>query len=183
MPWARVKLFAAVAGGMLFVGLVWYSCHRPAYYVSRAEVYSDRQEYDNAIRNYSEAIRLDPNYQNAYQWRGEAYYHKKDYDKAISDYTEAIRLEPGNAFGNSEIYEMRGEAYFAKKDYNKAISDYSEAIRLVPNWADTYYNRGLAYRELSKDVEAWAEVVSAFLCVGRFLVSKVWLRIGAQTYP
>jgi hypothetical protein len=25
-------------------------------------------------------------------------------------------------------------------------------------------------------------VVSAFLCVGPFLVSKLWLRIGAETY-
>jgi tetratricopeptide (TPR) repeat protein len=69
-----------------------------------AKIYFDRGmdslsllQHDKAIGDYSEAIRLDPNYANAYCGRGIAYYEVENYDKAISDYSEAIRLDPNLA--------------------------------------------------------------------------------------
>src|SRR5271157_5169359 len=56
-----------------------------------------RQEYDKAINDFSEAIRLDPNYVPAYVSRGNAYGTHGAVDKAINDFTEAIRLDPNVA--------------------------------------------------------------------------------------
>ena len=50
-------------------------------------------EHDNAIKDLTEAIRLDPQAATDND-RGIAWRAKKDYDKAIEDYTEAIRLDP-----------------------------------------------------------------------------------------
>ena len=54
----------------------------------------EKGDYDKAIAECSGAIRLDPNYAEAYYKRGLAYGNEGDYDKAIADYTEAIRLDP-----------------------------------------------------------------------------------------
>jgi tetratricopeptide (TPR) repeat protein len=53
-----------------------------------------KKEYDKAIADYDEAIRLDPKYAIAFNNRGSAWLIKKEYDKAIADYDEAIRLDP-----------------------------------------------------------------------------------------
>ena len=42
-------------------------------YVNRARSYSDKKDYDRAIADYSEAIKLDPRLATAYNLRGLAY--------------------------------------------------------------------------------------------------------------
>ena len=54
-------------------------------------------EYDKAIADYDEALKLDPKNALAYDSRGVAWYRKGEYDKAIADYGEAIKLDPKNA--------------------------------------------------------------------------------------
>ncbi len=51
-------------------------------------------EYDKAIKDNDEAIRLDPTLPEAFYNRGSAWLQKKEYDKAIKDFNEAIRIYP-----------------------------------------------------------------------------------------
>jgi len=97
--------------------------------------------YEQAIADYTQAIRLDPNDASAYRSRGMAYSDKGDHDRAIADINQAIRLDP-NA---TAAYNARAVVYNSKGDYDRAIADYTQAIRLDPNDAIAYYNRGLAY--------------------------------------
>src|SRR4051812_29003810 len=83
-------------------------------------------DYDKAIADYNEAIRLDPKHALAYYNRGLSYAMKGDHDKAIADYNEAIRLDPKDQSG----YQARGYSFANKGDHDKAIADYNEAIRL-----------------------------------------------------
>ena len=98
-------------------------------------------DFDSAIADFTEAIRVDPTYADAYYMRGGAYQEKGDFDSAIADFTEAIRLNPKY----TEAYIDRGNAYQKKGEHDKAISDLTEAIRLNPKDALAYYNRGIAY--------------------------------------
>jgi tetratricopeptide (TPR) repeat protein len=91
-----------------------------------ADMYSG--DYDRAIATATEAIRLNPNYANAFISRGIAYSRKADTDRAITDYNEAIRLDPKNAIA----FYNRGVAYDRKGDYDRAIADYNETIQLDP---------------------------------------------------
>ena len=50
------------------------------------------REFDKAIADYNDAIRLSPTYPLAYSNRGNAWSEKKKYDKAIADCNDAIRL-------------------------------------------------------------------------------------------
>jgi tetratricopeptide (TPR) repeat protein len=88
----------------------------------------DRPIADYKIRDYDQAIRLDPTYVPAYIKRGYAW-GSKDLDRAIADYTEVIRLDPTNALA----YYYRGYTWGAKGDNERAIADYDQAIGLDPN--------------------------------------------------
>jgi tetratricopeptide (TPR) repeat protein len=94
--------------------------------VDRGKEYAKKGQYDKAIREFSEAIRLDPKNADAYHQRGLAYDQQKEYDKAISDFTEAFRLEAGE----SDHLLARGAVYEHKKDYANAVSDYNQAIQV-----------------------------------------------------
>lgn len=54
----------------------------------------DQHDYDKAIAEFTEVIRLDPEDAGAYHNRAHAYCSKKEYAKAVADYNEAIRLTP-----------------------------------------------------------------------------------------
>ena len=94
----------------------------------------EKGEYDNAIADYNEALRLDPEHAIAYHNRGLAWSQKAKYDNAIADYDNAIRLDPKYA----TAYENRGFALGVTGAYGKAIADYNEAIRLQPKLASNY---------------------------------------------
>ena len=63
---------------------VWYD---------RANAYLDKDNYDRAIADYTEALRLNPNDTAALVNRGIAYRDKGQYDQAIEDHDRAIRLD------------------------------------------------------------------------------------------
>ena len=116
--------------------------------IERAEAFFEQgkkhlyeQDYESAIEDFNQAIRLNPNYSQAYNGRGLAYHNQGDYRRAIGDYNQAIRLNPEYAIA----YTNRGFAYSGQGDYERAIGDYTEAIRLNPDFAIAYNNRGLAY--------------------------------------
>jgi tetratricopeptide (TPR) repeat protein len=83
------------------------------------------REYDKAIADLSEAIRLKPNDHHLYYWRANSFDHKKDFDRAIADYSEAIRLEPTDG----TYYKMRALAYVHKGDRKKAQADWRAAAK------------------------------------------------------
>ena len=52
------------------------------------------KQYNEAIKDYNQAIELDPKHANAYYNRGIAKALLKQYDEAIKDYNQAIELNP-----------------------------------------------------------------------------------------
>jgi len=115
----------------------------------RGAAYASKSDYNHAIADYNEAIRLDPN-ATAYNARGKAHNAKGAYDHAIADYNEAIRLNPSFAYA----YNGRGKAYSGKGDYDRAITDYNEAVRLAPNNAIAFARRGRAFEAIGDRAKA-----------------------------
>ncbi|MBE9593113.1 MAG: tetratricopeptide repeat protein, partial [Proteobacteria bacterium] len=115
-------------------------------YNNRGLAYAELNQYERAIEDYNEAIKLNSNYAEGYSNRGLAYAELNQYESAIEDYNEAIKLNPNLA----EAYYNRGIAYAELKKYERAIEDYNKAIELNPKYAEAYNNRGIAYAELRK---------------------------------
>ena len=96
--------------------------------------WAQKKDYDKAIADYNEAIRLDPKDAWAHSERGSAYYEKKDFDQAIADHNEAIRLDSTNPY----FICRRAVNRVHNKQYDRAMADLNEAIRLDPKHADAY---------------------------------------------
>lgn len=101
-------------------------------YAARGLLKQGEGDFDAAITDYTEAIRLDSKRAELYLGRGNSYSGKQEFDKAIVDFTDAIRLAPKS----DTAYCTRGNSWYAKKEYGKAISDYLESNRISPNFDD-----------------------------------------------
>lgn len=95
-------------------------------------------DLDGAIAAYTRAIKLNPNYTQAYNNRGNVKGAKGDHDGAIADFDRAIELDPKH----TNSYNNRGVQRWEKHDWGGAIADFNHAIELDPKYAKAYYNRG-----------------------------------------
>ena len=98
-------------------------------YYERGEKYSEEGNYDEAISDFTEVIKLEPNNHMAYDRRGSLYMNKKEFDLAIADFTEAIRLDDPPT---GHYYFDRALAYKSKGNKVLAISDLEMAVKLDP---------------------------------------------------
>ena len=107
------------------------------FYNKRGNEKYDAEDYKGAISDFSKAIKINPQYGDAYYNRGLAKENLKDFEGAISDYTEAIEIYPkGEDAGDA--YHGRGYAKEMLKDFEGAIKDYTKATKLIPEDGDLY---------------------------------------------
>lgn len=86
------------------------------------------EDYRSAIDNFTQSIRLDPNYAEAYWWRAGAKYYSGNYQAAIDDYTQSIKLNPDCV----DSYNLRAVTKYELEDYQGAIDDITQSIKLDP---------------------------------------------------
>jgi len=121
----------------------------------------ERKDYDKAIAEYTEAIRLDPQSDAAYHNRAHVYFGKKEYARAIADYNEAIRINPRDPASHSSL------AWVLATCPNAELRDGKRALRLatraceLSDWEDAndLENLAAAYAECGQFDEAvkWQE--------------------------
>jgi tetratricopeptide (TPR) repeat protein len=108
---------------------------------NRGVAHYHAHDYDRAIADADQAIKLNPKYAPAFIDRGNSHHAKQEYNLAIADYTEAIRIDPKYAIA----YKNRGDIHYAKKDCDRAFADQNIAIRLNPKYTNAYIDRGVSY--------------------------------------
>ena len=121
------------------------------FYNKRGNEKYDAGDYKGAIKDYTKAIKINPQYVDAYNNRGNVKLDLNIYKGAISDYSKAIKINP--QYGDA--YYNRGLAKENLKDFEGALSDYTKAIEIYPKGedaGDAYHGRGYA-KEMLKDFE------------------------------
>jgi tetratricopeptide (TPR) repeat protein len=110
-------------------------------YGIRGEIQGHLRDYDKALADFDEAIRLDPKQATFYSDRGAARSYKHQEDQAIADFTEAIRLDPQYA----AAYVRRAFAWRKKGQFDKALADCNEALRINPSFVAGRTGRALVW--------------------------------------
>ncbi len=118
---------------------------------------SQNGDYLGAIKDYTKAIQLDPDYVAAYNNRGSSLDDLGRYEEAIKDYTKAIQLDPDYV----AAYNNRGSSLDDLGRYEEAIKDYTKAIQLDPDYDAAYNNRGVSFDNLGRYNEAIKDYTKA----------------------
>ena len=113
-------MFVLIGVLFLSVSFVYADTAAEAYkYYHRGLVDEEKDNYGQAISDYTKAIKLQPNYQMAYYNRGNVYYKQGNYIQAISDFNKVIEINRGW----EKPYYNRSSAYYMLKDYANAWQD------------------------------------------------------------
>lgn len=90
-----------------------------------------------ALQDFSEALKIKPEYDYAYYNRAIVYKDLDMLNEALNDINEAIKLKE-----ISNYYVTRALTYRALRENKKSLSDLNKAIELDPNNSNAYRNRG-----------------------------------------
>jgi tetratricopeptide (TPR) repeat protein len=98
-----------------------------------ANVYEDLQKYNDAITEYSQAIRLDSRFGHARNNLARLYLRRgqdKDYEDALQMINEELSRSPTDVGLQYSLYKNRGWANYELKNYQQAENDLRRAIML-----------------------------------------------------
>lgn len=97
----------------------------------RAMFLQENGDYDRAIQDYTQILKINPRNKNAHYNLGYVHYtYLKVYSQAIKHYDDAIAADPNYA----EAYYSRGLCYEAVGNIDAAIADYQKSLQLKPGY-------------------------------------------------
>ncbi len=109
-------------------------------YFYRAFAKDALKDYNGAVEDLNEAIKIDNNQFAYYFNRGVSKDHLEDHKGAISDYKKSIEFNPDNEV----IYFKLGDSKFKIGDFKASINDFTRAIEIKPNYGYAFRKRGAA---------------------------------------
>lgn len=104
------------------------------------------KDYENAIKNYKESLKIKSNNAIVLNNLGLALHQIKSFDEALKNYNKALLIE----VDNEKFYFNKGNTLNELKLFEQAIECYKNATIINPNNAYYYYNLGLVQCELKK---------------------------------
>ena len=131
-------------------------------YYRRGQRYAVNGDYDKAIKDFTEVIRLNPKHAGALNDRCWVRAIIGDLGNALKDCNEALRVEPNYI----DALDSRGLVNLKTGMLHQAIADYDAALQGDPKHAASLYGRGIAKMRNGdvdggkKDIDA-AKVIQA----------------------
>jgi tetratricopeptide (TPR) repeat protein len=145
-------------------------------------MYYQAGKYEQCIDAGLEAVRLKPDYADAYNNMGSAYTLIKQYDKAIAACQKAIDIKPDFQLAKNNLADAINQrdkvgkletaantaptaanqldlslAYYQQHEFQKSIDACKKALELKPDYVAAYSNMAAAYNELKQ----WDKAIEA----------------------
>ncbi len=98
--------------------------------VELANLYFDAERYDDAIKWYSEAVRLAPQDPNLSTDLGVSYYYTNQPDKALEQFAHSLQLDPKHTKTLLNISIVKA---FGKQDLEGAAQVWQQVLQIAPD--------------------------------------------------
>jgi class 3 adenylate cyclase/tetratricopeptide (TPR) repeat protein len=133
------------------------SANSPEEFNRLGRTYALNGDYAGADVRFSQAIRGNSRYAEAFNNRCWTRVVMGRAEEAIADCNQAIRLRAGYA----DAFDSRGLAYLKLGEFDRAIADFNTALRLRPRKASSLYGRGVAELKMEKTSAGHADIAEA----------------------
>ena len=146
-----ISLFSsALSAGDLSAGL------QPVAYLDRGRVYLRKKECDRALADFSAALNLKADYQEALEWRAKANVCLGNLRAAAENLGAEIKINP-----TSPAYYARARVRYFSQEFAGATNDLEEALKLQPDYPYFAIWLGLAQlRAGTFDASHFSHVIS-----------------------
>ena len=182
----------------------------PAVVLERARILLEREQIEESIPLFSDAIAAMPEEPEPRYLRGLAYEKLNVLEKALVDYSECLRLDEdrADALNNKAVvlaklkrfeeaaveftrlvnldpqdplaYRNRALCHFDLEHYDAALLDYDKAIQLAPKDAAGWFQRGNVFLEKNEYPKAIEDYSQAIAFDD--LLAKAWMNRGVALY-
>ncbi|MEJ2697438.1 MAG: tetratricopeptide repeat protein [Candidatus Sulfobium sp.] len=110
-------------------------------HINLANIYYRQGRLDEAVKEYGDFLKLNPDSVEAHNNLGNIYYKQGLLDKALAEYRTALRLRPGSA----EVHNNLGKIYGRQGRLDEALKEFQAAVSLIPDFADAHNMLGNVY--------------------------------------
>ncbi len=124
----------------------------PPVYVTLGIIHRDTGKYEEAVKEFHQALQLEPSNSDAYRELALAYEKLGRLEEAEAAYKKAIELKPDYWSGYSHL----GAFYYYQARYSEAEKMWLKIIELTPDNTRVYFNLGALYKKMGQTDRAIA---------------------------
>ena len=128
-----------------------------AAYNLRGVAYLESNNTQDAISDFSQAVRFQPEEYKYWFNRANARFQAGEFNTAVQDYNEAIKLQPEVA----DIYVNRAAALYDMQNLEAALQDINLALQKAPDNPLVQFNAGKIYYRLDSLPQARQHLTKA----------------------
>lgn len=104
-------------------------------------------KYKEAIRCYTKALSLDPDFVDCWNAKGCVFYFLTKYEEAIKCFNKAINIDINNLDG----WSNKGLTMYKLKNYREAIKCYDRVIEIDPAYPNAAHNREKIFKIMEEE--------------------------------
>jgi TonB family protein len=126
--------------------------NNPLLHYQLGRAYDDDHQFVNALRAYTRAVKLKPDYGEARVALGDLNLKMNQSDEALDAYNQAVLLDlPART--KAEAYRAMALIYFRRDQFQQAVEPFKQAIALAPQ-GPLYLDLGVTYLKLGDRASA-----------------------------